>query len=344
MAVIRLVAGRCIRERHAGAKCAACADACPARALSFEGASLRVTAPACEGCGACAAACPANAISLPAPGWREAVAHLASSGTLECRCSRARAGEGAPVPCFAALSRTERLELLKAGVRSLRMATGACEGCPSEPRGGENAWREFVVDMRRTASAFGRTIVVERSTEPVPDIDGGRRHLLGIVVRKSSAPAAPERIEDAMPDRAAGRILLSDASKRRLLAVRALAAAAPDSASAKRAGLADLRVPVMSEEKCTACGLCAAACPQHALMAKTEGDVFTISAVEAACTGCGLCADICIPKAVAFEAPVNADAWLTGRPIEKLSVKGGRRRSAWDGIVGRSFSSGSFSS
>ncbi len=344
MSVIRLIAGRCVRERHAGAKCAACADACPARALSFEGAFLRLTAPACEGCGACAAACPANAIDLPAPGWREAIASVGPSGRLECRCSRAGAGEGAPVPCFAALSQTERLELLKAGVRSLRFASGACEGCPSEPRGRENAWREFAEDMRRTASAFGRTIVVERSIEPVPGIDGGRRHLLGIVVRKSAAPAAPERIEDAAPDRAAGRLLLSEASKRRLLAVRALAAAAPDSAAAKKAGLADLRVPVMSEDKCTACGLCAAACPQHALMAKAEGDVFTISAVEAACTGCGLCADICIPKAVMFDAPADADAWLSGRPVAKLSVKGRRRRSAWDGIVGRSFSLGSFSS
>jgi len=31
---VRLIAGRCVRERHAGAKCTACADACPARALS----------------------------------------------------------------------------------------------------------------------------------------------------------------------------------------------------------------------------------------------------------------------------------------------------------------------
>ena len=97
---VRLIAGRCVRERHAGAKCTACADACPARALSFEGAALRIIAPACEGCGACAAACPRDALELPGAGWREAVAAVPSSGVLECRCSHAAQGPGTPVPCI----------------------------------------------------------------------------------------------------------------------------------------------------------------------------------------------------------------------------------------------------
>ena len=91
--------------------------------------------------------------------------------------------------------------------------------------------------------------------------------------------------------------------------------------------------------KCTAC---AAACPQYALSAKTEGEGFTIAAVETACTGCGLCADICTSKAVSFGAPDSADAWLSGRPVVKLAVKGRRRASAWEGIVERSFTSGYF--
>lgn len=112
--------------------------------------------------------------------------------------------------------------------------------------------------------------------------------------------------------------------------------------AAKAACLAGLKVPQFDSEKCTACGLCAAACPQHALSAKTEGEGFTIAAVETACTGCGLCADICTSKAVSFGAPESADAWLAGRPVVKLAVKGRRRTSAWEGIVERSFTSGYF--
>ena len=74
----------------------------------------------------------------------------------------------------------------------------------------------------------------------------------------------------------------------------------------------------------------------------TEGEGFTIAAVETACTGCGLCADICTSKAVSFGAPDSADAWLSGRPVVKLAVKGRRRASAWEGIVERSFTSGYF--
>ena len=112
--------------------------------------------------------------------------------------------------------------------------------------------------------------------------------------------------------------------------------------AAKAACLAGLRVPQFDSEKCTACGLCAAACPQYALSAKTEGEGFTIAAVETACTGCGLCADICTSKAVSFGAPDSADAWLSGRPDVTLAVKGRRRASAWEGIVERSFTSGYF--
>ena len=36
------------------------------------------------------------------------------------------------------------------------------------------------------------------------------------------------------------------------------------------------KIIVIDEEKCNGCGLCAAACPQYALSAKTEGEGFTV--------------------------------------------------------------------
>lgn len=343
---VRLIVGRCVREGHAGAKCAACADACPARALSFEGPALRIVVPACEACGACVAACPRDALELPEAGWREAVAALPSSGVLECRCSHAAKGPGMPVPCIGGLSVTTRLELLRGGLRTLRIATGVCEGCPAESqREGVTLRNAFVRDLKETAGAFGRTVEVVFSAEPVPEVDGGRRHLLGIVVRKSSAPVAPERVAEHTPDKSAGRLLVTEGSRYRLMAARGLLSGMQDAEgvrSAKAACLAGLRVPKFDSDKCTACGLCAAACPQHALSAKTEGESFMIAAVETACTGCGLCADICTSKAVSFCAPESVDAWLAGRPVVKLAVRGRRRTSAWDGIVERSFTSGYF--
>ncbi len=346
--VLVLVAGRCVREKHAGARCRACADACPARALSFEGPALRIPAPACEACGACAAACPREALELSAPGWREVAGAISPSGEAACRCAKAAPGPGMPVPCIGALSETTRLDLLKGGLRRLRIATGVCEACPSQGRcaEGETFWTRFAGDLKARAAAFGRTVEVVRSTEPVADVDGGRRHLLGIVARKSAAPAALARVEDRAPDAPMGGLLVTAGSRTRLRALRGLLASAGAGATAGGTGaeaLSVLRVPAFDEKKCTACGLCAAACPQHALSARSESDGrFTISAVEAACTGCGLCADICTSKAVSFGAPDSADAWLSGRPVVKLAVKGRRRASAWEGIVERSFTSGYF--
>lgn len=344
-----LAAGRCVREKHAGARCRACADACPARALSFEGPALRITAPACEGCGACAAACPRDALEFSAPGWRAVLRAIGPSGEAACRCAKAAPGPGVPVPCIGGLSQTERLELLQAGLRTLRMATGVCEGCPSEGRSADGAAfrTRFAEDFGATAAAFGRKVEVVLLTEPVADVDGARRHLLGIVARKSAAPVPLERVGDRSPDAAAGGLLVTAGAGRRLRALRGLCASEPGTDA--HAAFGALRVPVFDETKCTACGLCAAACPQHALSARggaqgngREEGFFTISAVEAACTGCGLCADICTSKAVAFGAPEAVDAWLSGRPVVKLRAKGLRRASAWEGIVGRSFASGFF--
>ena len=67
-----------------------------------------------------------------------------------------------------------------------------------------------------------RTVDVVFSTEPVPEVDGGRRHLLGIVVRKSAAPVSPERIAEHAPDKSAGHLLVTEGSRRRLMAARGL--------------------------------------------------------------------------------------------------------------------------
>jgi len=48
------------------------------------------------------------------------------------------------------------------------------------------------------------------------------------------------------------------------------------------------------EEECTACGLCADACPSDAI--NEEDDVFVIDAE--ACDDCGSCVDECVNEAI----------------------------------------------
>ena len=56
--------GACLPLRSTFGQCHACADACPAGALTVSVARVELSE-ACTGCGQCAAACPTQALSLP---------------------------------------------------------------------------------------------------------------------------------------------------------------------------------------------------------------------------------------------------------------------------------------
>lgn len=129
-----LVAGALRARKACGRPLPACADACPARALSFEGPALRITGARLRGmrrlCG-CVSEGRARILSARMAGG-VARDRIFGRGCMPLR--KAAPGPGVPVPCIGGLSQTQRLELLQAGLRTLRMATGVCEGCPSEGR------------------------------------------------------------------------------------------------------------------------------------------------------------------------------------------------------------------
>lgn len=63
-----------------------------------------------------------------------------------------------------------------------------------------------------------------------------------------------------------------------------------------------LLTPVIDNDKCTKCGLCALYCPDDAIY-KAEGGTFIVK--HDYCKGCGICANECPPKAIRMVTEVE---------------------------------------
>lgn len=333
MSTLTQWAGRCIRSHHVSARCSACVEACPADALHITDGRVGLIAPACTGCGACVAACPSDALVLEGA---KALPEIPADGRLTCRCARAAGGAGHAVGCVAAISDADFLVALTQGLRTLTLVTGGCEGCPSKPGTAP------VARMKALAASFGRTLEVSVKTEAPSDVDGSRRHLLGIVARKATAPKPMDSKDDPAPIPKHAPFYLTPSRRRSVTALRTLVREAGEGCEVDGVLRTLFKAPRFDASRCTACGLCAAVCPNKALSARTKGEDFTVAAIEACCTGCGLCADICIAGAIGLDVPEHPDGFLQGKPAVKLKTTGVRPRSAWEGIVSGDFSRGFF--
>lgn len=306
-------------------------------ALHVEEGRLSFIGPACTGCGACVSACPMDALHLDEMPQR---LDVQPDGACRVRCSRAMAGDGQAFPCQHAISDVMLLDALRQGGQSVTLITGGCEGCPNQPsKSSVDALEER---FKHWEALLGKTVRVCRVTEAPQDVDGGRRHLLGIVARKATAPKPLETQDDTTPPNPQAPFHLTERRRHLITLLRGCLREAANTQAATKHALDALKVPHFDAERCTACGLCAVVCPNKALSAKTQGDVFTMAAIEACCTGCGLCRDICTAKAVMLVAPEGVNEFLMGRPIVKMTAHNKRRRSAWDGITQKDFSQAFF--
>jgi ferredoxin len=84
-------------------------------------------------------------------------------------------------------------------------------------------------------------------------------------------------------------------------------------------GLNDLNFAnLMVSEVCTACGVCATACPTQALRFEKTGNekYFTLTFSAPDCIGCDICAHVCAPAAINIEHyPSFEDVFGPGKPV-----------------------------
>jgi ferredoxin len=63
-------------------------------------------------------------------------------------------------------------------------------------------------------------------------------------------------------------------------------------------------LPELIEERCTLCGLCVAACPNHGINLDENGPVFE---GRERCDACGTCEDVCPEGAIVTQFEIAAD-------------------------------------
>lgn len=200
--VLQVTVSRCLRARSKASNCRACADLCPAQAITFDGPEpVSVDEQRCLRCGLCVAACPTEALELPglAPvrllqrseeqvksgASRQPAGQGQACFTCALGPRRAEGGPGAvAVPCLGALSPAV-LATVALHRGSVALVTGEpeCGACQIRAQG----WRVLqrsVEEARDTIRFFGfnaEITVIARLPEEAgagrearPGEDGGR--------------------------------------------------------------------------------------------------------------------------------------------------------------------------
>ncbi|MDF1523341.1 MAG: 4Fe-4S binding protein [Trueperaceae bacterium] len=282
---------------HHGARCTACADACPHDAIRITR-TVVIDEIDCTGCGLCVAACPTHAL---APRGANPIAR-------DVRCSRV-AGDAASVPC---LARLEASDLVRMGANAERvtLGRGPCGDCDVGGPEVPERIAETIASAAALLAVHGRPLDVDVvETERLdPSVDPralSRRDLLrsgwSQVKLAGGAVMAPlERLAPEAP-RDDGRVALPTEHLRRL---RALEVADLDAAAT-----VPWPLPVVADG-CIFCPACTRVCPTDAIRrvfdeAPDGGPTGGVGGVRGAqgamrielepdrCVGCDACVDVC---------------------------------------------------
>lgn len=309
--------GACLPLRSRHGQCHACADACPARALSVTVAAVELS-DACTGCGVCTAVCPTQALALPEMAeWAGAVASAVEPATLRVECRKvpvqAHRGETTVLPCLGALTPGHLLARAAVGIDVQLVDRGWCDGCEAACQGTEHPasqalatavlWLESIGSERRPTMSREplpltlRPAAIPPAPEEAPALD--RRRFFRAALER---PAGRER-NPATPMGGDGRAAYpadarqpSPERERQRLALEAL------SLARGTAMPAEFFPQLHADASCCDHRMCAALCPTAALTVADDGGAAHLQWSSERCIACGTCVRACPETALSLSA------------------------------------------
>lgn len=314
---------RCLRSRSKAATCDACVVGCPVGAITLAEGAPQVELDACIGCGLCLHQCPVGVFD-----GRDGVDRLlhcadqlVDRDVIEVACAAhpdvATGDKGVDAVvrttgCLAALGPSAYVGLAALGIRQTRVRLDACATCPLvalEP--------DIVRTLRKardllTAAGHPNALIIA----PVPV-----GHKTRLIYSAKNPPVSRRGLFKALTassNRSAELTAPADdpqtstgAPRERRRLIRALRRIEPP-ATAVVPG-SDLTQLAVSDS-CTACEVCARACPTHAICVERGTDAFAVTFLPSACINCGLCLPLCEPGALTRSGSPTFGALLEAEP------------------------------
>jgi len=310
---------RCLHSQDRFSGCEACFDICPVSAIT-PGKPPGLDSEKCASCLACLTVCPVGAYAADdaVASLLHAVTHL-EGNVLEVLCERnpqavlgfSEAGIGIRVrDCLAGLGCGAYLALAAFGLERILVRTDACSAC----EWGTLSWQveEQVRQAKQLLEAWGKAETLDCVSELDSPLERplweatnpplSRRDMFRMLAQQGKvALARAIEIERTNPGHRPGRDRL------RLIGA---VAHLPAPQRGFNGSLIDMDFAWISvSEACTACGVCARACPTNALQfEKNENETaYTLKVSARTCVGCEMCVHVCAPSAMSVNhAPTFA--------------------------------------
>ncbi len=303
---------RCLHEISKYSKCEACYELCPVDAIQ-PGKPPSFDENACESCLACLPICPAGAFKADdaVPALMNCAART-DAKTIELICAPHPSAEtgvaetnlGIQVSsCLAGLGTGAYLILIAVGVEQILTRIDACAQCP---------WGSLISQIEKQVkraqqmlapwglSQAIRTFSSEESIElverPFWNADNpplSRRDLFRMASRQGQLAAARVLIED----KSSKSKSLSRERRRELNALKQFSLQELENGHFSLEGFNHAKISVSND--CTACGVCARACPTGALRFSIDADTkFHLMFSTGMCIGCEICIPVCAVNAI----------------------------------------------
>lgn len=316
----------CSPARSPRSGCRRCIEYCPREAIAIDE-GLRLNRSLCDGCGVCISACPNGVFRSPGREderilWRiKECLQKGDDHTVRFQCSFCQAqGDGIILlSCLGRLTPTLLIAPFVYGAERVQLRKGLCQGCQ---------WQKGIAHLPRVirisrllcrvaAIEEGRIEEVEEfsfSPHPSPLPQGARglkeeilsRRAFFAAVKRGALYTTGQLLVEEKEGKGGSQEKSSNNPIRELLLhlLRQLPAAslAPVRPSGGPVRAEDLPfAQVRIRDGCIGCNVCAALCPVGAIKRKEEGNIVSLSIVNAQCTGCRLCAEVCGPQVIEIE-------------------------------------------
>jgi Fe-S-cluster-containing hydrogenase component 2 len=311
-------AAHCTRFRYRYSECHRCADACPHQAIELSDEGVTVSGAACRHCALCAAVCPTEALMARDAAPIDLLRRAVKLGSARIACAPSGQKGDEILPCLGALGAATLALLASRGIPVVLAGASYCAKCPHGSTGasalalnldgarilrdaaGNEGWADVTLaddgdaPARSTGHDDERRQLFRRFLSP------GDKAILPADVQ--SVPLKAVRF--ARPVSTAGRELLQILFEQKVAGASKPAKEAP-SALAHHGALFTARIEILPG--CTACEVCARACPAAAIEIREHSAAWELTFRQSRCTGCGLCVEACQPHVLHYAENLGDD-------------------------------------